>query len=109
MKILFQHTLIASVLTLLISSPQAAFSDSVYHHWQMQHLLQPSPKQLGQEQRGKIFIYDGLKDKEVDQVMKKQFDRIQSMMFIRTIITDDNGKPRHDKGSGKFLAEDDDC
>ena len=109
MKQVILHTLIAGGLTLAMSSPQAAYSDSVYHRWQMQHLLHPSPDQLRQEQQGKIFIYDGLKDKEVDQVMQKQFNRIQSMMFIRIISTDKKGKPRRDPVGGGLVLEDDDC
>jgi hypothetical protein len=108
MKHLLPHTLIAGGLTLVMSSPQAAYSEAAYERWQQQRLLHPGETQLEQERQGKIFIYDGLSDKEVDRVLDKQFNRMQFMMFIRTIITDDQGEPKHDE-SGKVLAEDDDC
>jgi len=109
MKHLLPHTLVASGLTLVMSTPHAAYSDSLYHAWQQQHLLHPDKEQRQQEQQGKVFIYDGLRDKEVDNILDKQFDRIQSMMFIRTIITDEQGKPKRNDRSGDVLAEDDDC
>ncbi len=109
MKHLLPHTLVASGLTLVMSTPHAAFSDAVYDRWQQQRLLHPNKAQLEQEQQGKVFIYDGLRDREIDQVMDIQFDRIQFMMFIRTIITDEQGKPKRDKRSGDVMAEDDDC
>ena len=109
MKRLLQHTLIASGMTLLMSSPQAAFSDSVYSKWQMKRLLHPSEAQLKQEQQGKIFIYDGLRDKDIERVMKDQFNRVESMMFVHTITTDKKGKPKRDPDSGIVITSDDDC
>ena len=109
MKHLLQHSLIAGGMTLLMSSPHAAYSESLYHKWQMQHLLHPSAAQLKQEQQGKVFIYDGLKDKDIEQVMQKQFNRIESMMFIRTVITDKKGKPKRDPDTGTVVTADDDC
>lgn len=109
MKRLLQHTLIAGGLTMIMSSPQAAFSDSLYSRWQMQRLLQPGAAQLKQESKGKVFIYEGLKDKEINRVMREQFERVDSMMFIGTIITDKNGKPKRDPKTGNVMFEDDDC
>lgn len=109
MKTLLQHSLIACGLTLVMSSPQAAYSDALYSRWQMQRLLHPGEAQLKQESRGRVFIYEGLKDKEVNRVMREQFERIDSMMFVGTIVTDKSGKPKRDPKSGNVMFEDDDC
>jgi hypothetical protein len=109
MKLLWQHTLIGIGLVTLMSSPQAAFSDSLYSRWQMQRLLQPGQAQLQAEQKGKVFIYQGLRDKEVDRVVHKQFDRLQAMMFVDTIMTDEQGQPKRDPSSGDVMYEDDGC
>jgi hypothetical protein len=41
--------------------------------------------------------------------MHEQFDRVESMMFIGTIITDEKGKPKKDKETGAVVREDEDC
>lgn len=51
--------------------------------WQIHRLFEPTPQQLVQEEKGRVFIYDGLESKDVEQAMDKEFDRIESMMFIR--------------------------
>ena len=52
--------------------------------WQLKRLLQPSPKHLHAEQRGQIFIYDGLFEQDVESALTDHFNRIEHMMFIRT-------------------------
>jgi len=42
--------------------------------------------------RQSIFIYDGLKEEDVDSAMDSQFSRIENMMFIRTRITTEAGE-----------------
>ena len=54
--------------------------------WQTQRLFHPKQHHLVQEQRGQVFIYDRLHDATVDQAMDQQFQRIDSMMFIRTVL-----------------------
>jgi hypothetical protein len=109
MKGLLPHLLIASCLVTVMSSPQAALSETLYSRWQMQRLLHPNQKQLQQEQRGKVFIYEGLKDKQVDNIMQTQFERLQAMMFVGTIVTDDTGAPKRDPANGDVQYEDDGC
>lgn len=41
--------------------------------------------------------------------MNSRFDRIISMMFISTVITDRTGEPLHVADTGNVLMEDDDC
>jgi len=54
--------------------------------WQVQLLMEPSARQLRVEDKGRIVIYDGLKSSDIDRALDEHFDRIQSMMFIRTQI-----------------------
>lgn len=77
--------------------------------WQENMLLKPSASQLELEKRGRIMIYDRLKDTQITQAMDTQFDRIQSMMFVRTIATDSEGEILRDKDTGDVVVEDDGC
>jgi hypothetical protein len=52
--------------------------------WQLAMLFDPSAAQLKVEERGRVFIYDGIKSTDVQRVMDSQFHRLDSMMFIRT-------------------------
>ena len=55
------------------------------------------------------MIYDGLKDTQVAQAMDTQFDRIESMMFVRTVTTDATGEILRDKATGDVVVENDGC
>ena len=77
--------------------------------WQLEMLYTPTPGQIKRENQGFVYIYDGLTDAQVAQVLDDQFDRIESMMFIHTIVTDDAGAPREDSETGELILEDDDC
>lgn len=77
--------------------------------WQEKMLFNPPTSQLEREQRGSIMIYDGLRDAQITRALDTQFDRIQSMMFIRTIVTDSAGEAVHDEETGEVVVEDDGC
>jgi hypothetical protein len=93
-----------AVLILGVSGPVEA-QDS----WQEKMLFTPSPSQLELEKRGRIMIYDGLKDTQVSRAMDAQFDRIESMMFVRTVATDARGEVLRDKETDEVVVEDDGC
>jgi len=78
-------------------------------NWQEQMLFNPSTNQLELEGRGRVMIYEGLKDTLVTQAMDTQFDRIQSMMFVRTVATDSKGEVLRDDETGEEVVEDDGC
>jgi hypothetical protein len=84
-----------TVVSMIFGTPAAA------RGWQEAMLLTPSESQLRLEARGRVMIYEGLTDRQVAQAMDTQFSRIESMMFIRTVITDEEGKA--------VEVEDDDC
>ena len=67
--------------------------------WQQRRLLNPSADERTREERGQVFIYDGLAEAQVDQAVDTQFERLQNMMFIRV------RRPQPDAG----ISMDDDC
>ena len=68
--------------------------------WQLAMLFDPSAAQLKIEERGRVFIYDGIKSTDVQRVMDSLFHRLDSMMFIRT---------QYVSLDGDVESEDDDC
>lgn len=80
-----------------------------YEDWQMERLFNPSPEELDREAGGSIFIYDGLKDKVAERAMDENFERIEAMMFVRTVVTNDAAEPLQDEASGEVIIEDDGC
>lgn len=77
--------------------------------WQEKMLFKPSVSQLQLEKRGRVMIYDGMTNAQVARAMDTQFDRIDSMMFVRTIATDSEGKILRDEETGDVVVEDDGC
>ncbi|MGB5202198.1 MAG: hypothetical protein WBN68_19830 [Sedimenticolaceae bacterium] len=88
----------ATVLSSLIWN-SGAFS-AQNEDWQLAMLFDPSAAQLKIEDRGRVFIYDGIKSTDVQRVMDSQFHRLDNMMFIRTQSVN---------ADGKVESEDDDC
>jgi len=102
MKTTLIHSLQTLALTIGITAltcptSQAAAQDT----WQERLLFDPPQSQLRVEERGRVMIYDGLTDKQVARAMDTQFDRIQSMMFVRTVLTSDE--------TGEVMVEEDGC
>ena len=63
---------------------QDSLAAEVENSWELDQLHAPSPSLRERERAGRITIYDGVLITEVDKAMDQQFDRIESMMFIRT-------------------------
>ena len=103
--------IIVSVLSCLFCMASQANADVFdnMQNWQKDILFKPSKQQLEREKKGHVMIYDGLTDKMVSQALDMHFNRIESMMFTRTIVTDDKGEPEIDPLTGEVITEDDDC
>ena len=70
--------------------------------WQKRRLFAPTPSELQQETAGRIVIYDGLTEVDLDRALDDQFQRLESMMFIRT-------KRPLPGGDVAAYEDDDDC
>ena len=77
-------------------------------NWQLRRLMQPTEGELLREARGEVVIYDGLTDKQIESALSLHPQRIRSMMFVGTIITDEDGAPQMDD-YGMFIQLDDGC
>jgi hypothetical protein len=109
MKNTLTHTLLLLVLVTGITTLLCAARPAAAGDWQEKLLLNPPDSQLNLEQRGRIMIYDGLTDKQIAMALDTQFDRIESMMFVRTIVTNDEGDAMRDNETGQVIVEDDGC
>lgn len=87
-------TLITVLIAMVTVSLQASRADAATpgsNAWERRQLHHPSDKLLKMEQRGRVTIYDGLQESEVNKAMDEQFDRIDRMMFIRMKTEDGYG------------------
>ncbi len=72
---------------LLVTSSSVHANES----YQLKVLFTPSKGDLQAEAKGRVMIYDSLKNETVDKAMSEQFGRIDKMMFIRTQYEQENG------------------
>jgi len=70
-------------LVAVASGPVVAGDKEAGMSWEERRLFQPTASQLEQERLGGVFIYDGLDEATVDRAIYLNFERIQSMMFVR--------------------------
>lgn len=103
-----QSILIMLALSAICSNSILA-NDNLARNWQLSLLFNPGEQQDKMESRGRVFIYDGLLDSEVERALDEQFDRVESMMFVNTVITDEDGVPLRDVATGEMLVENDGC
>ena len=60
--------------------------------YQYRVLFSPSKDNLEWEAPGRVMIYDGLENSAVVRAMDEQFGRIENMMFVRTVYTQEDGE-----------------
>jgi hypothetical protein len=89
------------LLPALLAMPPFAHADEVANvnlqQWQARRLNYPTPREIVKEREGNVYIYDGLTDRQVEQAMDKNFNRIEYMMFLGTLKTDPTGSVRRDE------------
>ena len=78
------------------------------HGVQYKRLTTPSNQQTKKESEGKVYLYIGMKDKEVEKVLDSDFDRIENFLFMSVIVTGKTGSPSRNK-QGQIVLESDDC
>ena len=97
------------ILVLLLSvNTNVMAGDFNYESWQLARIFTPDTKALRTESKQQVFIFDGLKDKDVDRAMDVAFERVENFMFVSTVVTDEEGEVMHDP-LGRLVLEDDDC
>lgn len=97
----------AAVAGLLWAGPLGAADD--VRDIQMRRLLEPTDAELAQEREGRIYIYESLTHQDIERAMDDEFERVESMMFIRVPKTDASGDIMKDEETGETLTEDDGC
>ncbi|KPJ92579.1 MAG: hypothetical protein AMJ55_09565 [Gammaproteobacteria bacterium SG8_15] len=105
-----QFRLFFLVMSIVLCSTAKAAQGSamnLMYEFQIDQLMEPSEEQLKLEQDGYVFIYDGLKDSDIQLALDKYQDRMGSMMFINVVWTDETGKPLVDPYSGQPVTDDD--
>jgi hypothetical protein len=108
MNTIFNNVLIILSMSLVFSHSALA-DDELQQSWQMSLIFNPGDHQYEMERRGRVFIYDGLHDTVVEQALDQQYERIDSMMFVNTVVTDNEGVPMTDPETGELLVENDGC
>lgn len=74
---------LSAVILALAFLPAQADPDKI-NEYQFRRLMQPTPGELAGEEKGRVFIYERMQDKQVDTALDENFDRMDSMMFINT-------------------------
>lgn len=103
-----RQALISTCICTLALCPNILWAEDLLHKVQMRRLHQPQAMELASEERGRVYIYSGLKDHEVEQAIDTEFDRVENMMFVRTVVTDNDGNIARD-AEDEILFEDDGC
>ena len=75
---------------ILLYAPLAAVAEP-YGDYQLRRLLAPTANERLAEARGKIYIYDGLTSRQIDRALNRHFERLDSMMFVRTVQVNADG------------------
>jgi len=99
------------MVTYLVWSQSSIANNSApsLERWQRNMIYQPSESVLERENRSFVYIYDGFKETQVDQILDARFDRMDHMMFTRVKLTDSSGDILLDPETGDELTADDGC
>jgi hypothetical protein len=93
----------------LFGASTAATASKDVRDIELRRLFEPTPAERRAETSGRIYIYEGLRETDVARAMEKEFDRVESMMFIRVKKTDKTGETLKDPETGDAVVEDDGC
>ena len=94
-------------LLLVFATGAFAAGINTENQWQKDMLFAPSKLQLNHEKHGKVYIYEGIRSVDIDLAMDRFTDRIENMMFVNTVWTNEEGEPIIDSETGKPLVDND--
>jgi len=94
--------------TVLLAMATGALAEEL-RDIELRRLFDPTEAEVASEAEGRIYIYDGLTDVDVQRALNEEFDRVEHMMFIRTQKTDAKGEVKRDAQTGAVEHEDDGC
>lgn len=89
-----------------VMATQGEVVDLMYD-FQFDQLMDPSEEQLQLEKEGYVFIYEGLKDSDIELALDRYQDRMGSMMFVNIIWTNEAGEPLVDPYTGQPVVDND--
>ena len=79
-------------VALLLAGILFSHSGHATDSYQYKVLFSPTDAVIEAEDRGRIMIYDGMPYATVMRAMDEHFNRIENMMFVRTVHIQDNGE-----------------
>jgi hypothetical protein len=94
--------------TVLLATATGTWAEGV-RDIELRRLFDPTEAELASEAEGRIYIYDGLTGVDVQRALNEEFHRVQNMMFIRTIKTDEKGNIKRVEETGEAEYVDDGC
>ena len=100
-------TVLAANLTGLLLLGGSAWAADV-RDIELRRLFEPTPGELAQEASGRIYIYEGLRESDVARAMTEEFDRVDTMMFVRMKRVAPKAKP-DSKEPPTYYTDDDGC
>ncbi len=98
--------LTANLAGLLLDGPGAWAAD--VRDIELRRLFDPTPAELRAEQSGRIYIYEGLRETDVARAMTEEFDRVDSMMFVRMQRVAPKAEPASNEAP-TYYTDDDGC
>ncbi len=93
---------LSSIIPSAVLSTSVVAEETAVYLWQKKQLLTPDESTVQYEKaKQKVVIYEGLTIEDVEKALNQQFDRVEHMMFVGTVLP-----PTAD---GVFQKEEDGC
>lgn len=110
MKTTIAYVVLVSIVLVIGTLPSSLSAEEIpLEDWQRKVLFNPTAGKIDREKRGHVFIYDGLTEADIDRALESQFSRVESMMFVRTVVTNDQGMPELNPETNEVYYDDDGC
>ena len=94
--------------TVLLAMATGALAEEL-RDIELRRLFDPTEAEVASEAEGRIYIYDGLTDVDVQRALNEEFDRVEHMMLILTKNTDERAAIQRDTETGAVEYEDNGC